>query len=120
MLQMCERERTGSFEMIVFADRVAVPSHVLLRNLDGETVLLNLDTEKYFGLDRTGTQMWETVTRAPNIEVAFEQLSGEFEVAPETLRHHLTELLNQLVENGLLHVVPAQLVAGNVESAPAI
>jgi Coenzyme PQQ synthesis protein D (PqqD) len=115
MSKVLERERTGSFEMIVFADRVVVPSHVLVRNLDGETVLLNVETEKYFGLDRTGTQMWEKVTRAANVEEAFEALTSEFEVEPETLREHLTNLLGQLVENGLLQVVPA-----DVESIPAI
>lgn len=106
--------------MMVFSDRVAVPIHVLVRNLDGESVLLNLNTEKYFGLDKTGTQMFETVTRAPNVEAAFEELSGEFEVEPETLRNHLVELLDQLLENGLLQVVPAQAVSANVESIPAI
>lgn len=106
--------------MIVFADRVAVPIHVLVRNLDGESVLLNLETEKYFGLDKTGTQMFETATRAPNLEAAFEQLSSEFEVEPETLRNHLIGLLDQLVENGLLEIIPAQAVSANVESIPAI
>jgi hypothetical protein len=106
--------------MIVFANRVAVPSHVLVRNLDGESVLLNLETEKYFGLDRIGTQMFETVTRAANVEAAFEELSREFEVEPETLRNHLIGFLGQLVENGLLRVVPAQAVSANVESVPAI
>ena len=101
--------------MIVFADRVVVPGHVLVRNLYGEIVLLNLETEKYFGLDKTGTQMWETVTRAATVEEAFEALSSEFEVEPETLRDHLSDLLGQLVDNGLVQVVPA-----DVESIPAI
>lgn len=106
--------------MIVFADRVAVPIHVLVRNLDGESALLNLETEKYFGLDKMGTQMFETVTRAPSLEAAFEELSSEFEVEPETLRNHLIGLLDQLVENGLLEIIPAQAVSANVESIPAI
>jgi len=37
--------------MMQFANRVVVPKHVLVRYLDGESVLLNLETEKYFGLD---------------------------------------------------------------------
>jgi hypothetical protein len=119
MLQL-ERERTGSFEMIVFADRVVVPTHVLVRNLDGETVLLNLETERYFGLDKTGTRMWESVTRAPHVEAAYQALLSEFEVEPETLRNHLIQLLDQLIENGLLQAVRAQAVSAHVESIPAI
>ena len=101
--------------MARFSDRVVVPAHVLVRHLDGESVLLNLETEKYFGLDATATRMWELTTGAPNIEVAYGQLSNEFEVEPEQLRMHLTELLDQLVENGLLKVLPA-----DVETSPAI
>ncbi|MGB7434433.1 MAG: PqqD family protein [Candidatus Acidiferrum sp.] len=100
---------------MVFSDRVVVPAQVLVRYLDGETVLLNLDTEKYFGLDATGTHMWRILTQSGNIEKAYSTLSGEFDVEPEVLRSHLTELIDQLVENRLIEVVPV-----NVESTPAI
>ncbi|MGB9431169.1 MAG: PqqD family protein [Candidatus Acidiferrum sp.] len=101
--------------MVPFSDRVVVPAHVLVRHLDGETVLLNLDTEKYFGLDGTGTRMWEIVIHSPSIEAAYGRLSEEFDVEPEVLRNHFADLLGQLVENGLLNVMPA-----DVESIPAI
>jgi Coenzyme PQQ synthesis protein D (PqqD) len=101
--------------MVAFSDRVVVPAHVLVRRLDGESVLLNLETEKYFGLDATGTSMWDIVTRSPSIDAAYGKLSEEFDVEPEVLRSHFAELLGQLVENGLLKVMPA-----DVESIPAI
>jgi hypothetical protein len=96
--------------MVSFSDRVMVPAHVLVRHLHGETVLLNLETEKYFGLDATGTRMWELVTRLPRIETAYETLSGEFDVEPELLRTNLAELLDQLIENGLLDVARVRAV----------
>ena len=101
--------------MVKFTDRVVVPSYVLVRHLDGETVLLNLETEKYFGLDSTGTHMWRITTNAPNIETAYTKLSEEFEVEPGLLRDHLMDLLFQLIENGLLNVTPT-----DVERIPAI
>jgi len=68
--------------MVGFTHRVVVPTHVLVRHLDGECVLLNLETEKYFGLDATGTRMWELLTHSPSIEAAFDKLAEEFEVEP--------------------------------------
>ena len=53
--------------MIEATKRVVVPPHVLIRYLDGESVLLNLESERYFGLDATGTRMWELVTTEPSI-----------------------------------------------------
>jgi coenzyme PQQ synthesis protein D (PqqD) len=101
--------------MVSFADRAATPAHVLVRFLDRESVLLNLETEQYFGLDETGTRMWQLVTGSPNIEAAYQDLLAEFDVEPELLRSNLTELLGRLVESGLLKVLPA-----DVGTAPAI
>ncbi len=100
-------EETGS--MVSFADRAEVLPHVLVRFLDKESVLLNLETERYFGLDETGTRMWQVVTTAPNIDAAYQELQNEFDVESELLRLHLTELLGRLVDNGLLQIQPADV-----------
>jgi hypothetical protein len=105
----------GAELMVSFMDRVVVPSHVLVRFLDKESVLLNIETERYFGLDETGTRMWQLVTAAPKIEVAYQQLLEEYDVQPELLRENLADLLTRLVENGLLQVASA-----DVGTAPAL
>lgn len=92
--------------MLTFSDRAAAPAHVLVRLLDQESVLLNLETEQYFGLDETGTRMWQLVTTSPNIDAAYQELLAEYDVNPEMLRENLTELLGHLVEHGLLQVAP--------------
>ena len=101
--------------MVSLTDRAAPPAHVLVRFLDRESVLLNLETEQYFGLDETGTRMWQIVTAAPNIDQAYQELLAEFDVDPELLRSNLIELLGRLVDSGLLQVLPA-----DVGSAPAV
>jgi len=95
--------------MVDFSSRVEVPPFVLVRRLDGELVLLNLQTERYFGLDSTGLRMWEEVTSAPTIDSAYQKLLDEFDVDADLLRNHLKELLSGLVENGLLTLAPADV-----------
>jgi hypothetical protein len=101
--------------MVSFTDKISVPSHVLVRFLDKESVLLNLETERYFGLDETGTRMWQLATTAPNIEATYRQLLDEYDVDAETLRQNLTELLDKLADNGLLTMTPS-----DVGTTPAI
>jgi Coenzyme PQQ synthesis protein D (PqqD) len=101
--------------MLSFSDRVELPKHVLVRFLEKESVFLNLETEQYYGLDETGTRMWQVVTAAPSIENAYAELLSEFDVAPELLRQNLSELLGRLVDLGLLRV---HFV--DVETDPAI
>jgi coenzyme PQQ synthesis protein D (PqqD) len=71
-------------------------------------VLLNLSSEKYFGLDETGTRMWQLATTSPNIDAAYQELLAEYDVAPELLHDNLTKLLVELVDNGLLEVRPGE------------
>jgi Coenzyme PQQ synthesis protein D (PqqD) len=104
----------GAGSMFSFEDRVAVPTHVLVRVLDGESVLLNVNTERYYGLDHTGTRMWQLLTESPNIDAAYQSLLAEFDAEPERLRSDLSELLARLVDNGLLEV------QSDVGTAPAI
>jgi hypothetical protein len=92
--------------MVELTMRAVVPSHVLIRHLDEESVLLNLESERYFGLDATGTRMWELATSEPSIALALKKLQEEYEVEPDILQNHLTQLLSGLVENGLLQVLP--------------
>ena len=101
--------------MLSFADRVEVPKHVLVRLLEKESVFLNLETEHYYGLDEIGTRMWQVVTASPNIEDAFVQLLSEFDVEAQQLRENLSELLERLIDLGLLRIHSA-----DVETNPAI
>jgi hypothetical protein len=106
---MVETVSGGVMRMVEFENRTVVPKHVLIRHLDGESVLLNLQTERYFGLDSTGTRMWQHLADSASIEDAYEKLLDEFEVEPVLLRSNLSELLSNLVQNGLLNVEPADV-----------
>jgi hypothetical protein len=84
--------------------RVTVPAHVMVREIQGESVLLNLNSERYFGLDEVGTRMWATLATSASVQAAYEVLLGEYDVEAEQLRQNLQELIAKLVENGLLEV----------------
>jgi hypothetical protein len=87
---------------VTFDQRLRVPGDVLISDLDGETVMLNLKSEAYFGLDKIGSRMLGAVTAADSIDEAFTTLSSEFDVDPAQLREDLAEILDVLVEHGLL------------------
>jgi coenzyme PQQ synthesis protein D (PqqD) len=101
--------------MISFDHKVTVPANVLVRVLDKEAVLLNIETERYFGLDEVGTRMWQLTTTSPSVEVAYQALLSEYDVEPATLRQNLHDLLEKLRTNGLLN-----LTASDVGTAPTV
>lgn len=85
-----------------FQRAVTVPEEVLVREVAGESVLLDLRNEMYFSLDPVGTRIWKVVTGAPSIEDAYAALLEEYDVTPEVLRADLEELLAELLDQGLL------------------
>jgi len=87
---------------ISFSDRVTVPDDVLISNLQDESVILNLDSERYYGLDDVGTRFLSIVTTSESIETAYERLRHEYDVDPQILRNDLFALIENLVDQGLL------------------
>lgn len=83
---------------------VSLPPNVLVRKLADEAVLLNLDSEQYYGLDDIGTRMLDALCAANSVEAAYDELAPEYDVDPQTLRSDLCTLVEQLVERGLLEV----------------
>ena len=84
--------------------RVRPAKDVLVRNIAGESVLLNLDNGCYFGLDDVGTRLWELLTATESVRLAYETALVEFEVAPEVLEQDLRGLIDNLVAQGLIEV----------------
>ena len=85
--------------------RVAAPSNALMQELpDGESVFLELKSERYFGLDAVGTRFWKALTSAGSIEAAYQNLLEEYEVDPQHLRRDLEDWVEKLVGNGLLEL----------------
>lgn len=84
--------------------KVYKPEHVLVRELAGEAILLNLETETYFGLDEIGTRIWAELVVTESVEGASEALQGEFDVDQNVLRRDVERLVTELVEKGLLEL----------------
>lgn len=88
----------------VFAQQVVVPEHVMIRILQGESVVLNLDSEWYVGLDEVGTRMWEVLVECQNVEVATQRLLGEYEVEEAQLRADVETFIGELLQRDLIEL----------------
>jgi hypothetical protein len=75
---------------------------VLLQDLEGEAVLLNLANGQYYGLDENSYHMYKTLLASDSVQAAYAALAKEYEVEPGRLRADLDQFLAHLLENGLL------------------
>lgn len=86
----------------------SVPPHVRYEILGDEAVLLNIESERYFGLDDVGTRMWESLHTTQDFEASVAELAAHYTADAATLRRDLAALIDQLEEAGLLIVQRTQ------------
>ena len=75
---------------------------VLVQEVSGEAVLVDLATGTYFGLNETGARFWNLLGRLSRGDLAVRALVQEFEVDEEMLRIDMRRLLQELVSAGLV------------------
>ena len=84
------------------ATRVRVPEHVALRDFPDETVILNLESGMYHGLNRTAARMLATLDTSATVAVAVNALAAEFGQPRDVIERDVLELCRTLSERGLI------------------
>src|SRR5215472_7857996 len=87
---------------------VAIHRDVVSRELEGEAIILNLESGTYFGLDSVGTRIWSLLQEDGSLRRTFELLEQEYDVEPERLKADILRLVEELCSNHLLSVAPAE------------
>lgn len=87
------------------AERLAIHPSVVFRELDGEAVLLNLDSGVYYGLDAVGTRVWTLVAEHGTARGVCDRMEREYDVSPDVLARDVERLIRELREKGLLVTV---------------
>ncbi|MEH2253631.1 PqqD family protein [Nostoc sp.] len=88
--------------------QLTIPANVLTQELGGEVVLVNLENEAYYSLNNVGSRMWQLLIEQGNVETATQQLLQTFAVDEATLRQDVAELVDELVQEGLLAIPSTQ------------
>jgi DNA-binding transcriptional regulator GbsR (MarR family) len=82
--------------------RARIPAHVVHREFPEETVVLNLETGQYHGLNATAGRMLAALVEADSIGLAASALEREFGVSRARIERDLVELCDALAARGLV------------------
>src|SRR5262245_51634777 len=88
----------------VLALRVSVPKHVVHRSLPAETVVLNLRTGKYHGLNPTAGRMLEALAGEGSVRAAAAVVAAEYEQPLSMAERDICDLCEALLERGLVEI----------------
>lgn len=71
---------------------------------DGEAVLLHLETHAYYGLNQTGTRIWELIGQGVSLIEICQILCEQFDVTLDRARENVRDFMNELAAVKLVHL----------------
>ncbi len=96
--------RTLPSQFSIRSARASIPSHVVYRAFAAETVILNLETGKYHGLNSTGGRMLELLDRCESVAEAATMFAGDFGKDAAEVEPDIRAFCGRLYERGLIDI----------------
>lgn len=81
-----------------------IPAHVMSRQVGDETVILDLGSGTYFGLNPVGARVWQLLSGGSAVADIVTTLLGEFDAAEDQLQDDVDALIAELVTRGLVEM----------------
>lgn len=82
----------------------SIPAQVIARTIGGETVILDLESGTYFGLDPVGARIWQLLESGKSLAEACDVMVEEYDVTRDVIQHDALALAGDLVANKLVTV----------------
>jgi hypothetical protein len=95
-------EEVAQTEDSLLEAKVKVPQSVVFRSFPTETVVLNLQTGKYHGLNPSAGKMLQALTEAGSVRAAAAAVAAEYDAPAETIEADICDLCQNLLDRGLI------------------
>jgi len=79
-------------------------SDIIASKIDNETVMMDIDFEKYYGLEEVGTRVWELLETQTSFDQLCEKLVCEFDVSIEQCKTDVIPFILDLIEQKMLSI----------------
>ena len=86
------------------SEKVTIPAQVMAREIGDETVILDLASGTYYGLDPVGARIWQLMADGRALAQVCETMMSEYEVTRETIKRDVLALVQTLAEKQLVTV----------------
>jgi hypothetical protein len=83
---------------------VTIPPDVMARQVGDETVILDLKSGRYFGLDPVGTRIWHLMVEGKALAEVCDAIAAEYDVTRAEAERDLQQLLSDLKTEGLIRI----------------
>jgi hypothetical protein len=85
-----------------FTKKIIFSDTVFAQEVDGEMVLLDMNSENYFGLDSVASDIWRLLGEGKSVGETYAALLEIYDVEEEQLRADLEAFIQKLLDDGLV------------------
>ena len=86
------------------SDKITIPAQVMARQVGEETVILDLASGTYFGLDPVGARIWQLMAEGKTLAEVCEAMLAEYEVLREAIERDVFGLAQDLSAKQLISI----------------
>jgi hypothetical protein len=83
---------------------VRVPTHVVHRSFPAETIVLNLETGIYHGLNHTAGRMLELLDDVGRVRAVADRMAEDYDQPPMRIQQDLCRLCQELLDRELIEL----------------
>jgi hypothetical protein len=77
-------------------------SDLLFNEIDDEVVMLSIENNEYYGMDKVGSRIWELIKQPVSFKVLVAKLMEEYEVSEQQCSEDILTFLNKLTDKKLI------------------
>jgi hypothetical protein len=102
---MSGKQRMPSNTELSASTAIVANDDCISTEIDGESVILHMGQGKYYGFNQVGTHVWSAVQEPHTLDELFRSVSESYDVTQERCEADVRELVSELLELGLVHIV---------------
>ena len=87
-----------------FTKKITIPKTVFVQRVDDEMVIMDTQSENYFGLDAIGSQMWQILVKESSLKSLKKRILAMYEVEESVLERDIEIFVNELLKNKLITI----------------
>jgi len=88
--------------MMNLDQKIKIADSVFAQEVDNEMVLLDMNSENYFGLDEVGSDIWSKMQQRETLREVYDAMLDMYDVSEETLRSDMEIFVDKLLQSGLI------------------
>ena len=91
--------------MILPSDLIEANPNLMMADLEGEAVLLDMESGRYFGLNEVGTSVWVLIKEAKPVSEIIAALKSEYDIDAAQLERDILAFLEAMKSRQLVQIV---------------